>query len=80
MTDKEKAIWGDMYRFYDSHSMPQPKGTRACDVYWEKVANDITEVVHSKHNNHPLALALGVGIFEALESKWHAINKKRGLE
>ena len=80
MTDNEKTIWTDMYRLYDKNSMPQPKGTRACEVYWEKFHDQLTEVVNGKHNNHPLALSLGVGVFEALESKWHAINRKRGLE
>lgn len=74
MTDNEKAVMTDCYKFLNEFSNP-PAGE--ADEYWGNVSDALTEL-SSKHKNHPLAIQVGAGILDYLEQKWKAINRRRG--
>jgi len=80
MTEIEKKIFGDMYRFAESHGIPPPKNTKACDAYWKKMHDDAIELIGAKYSNYPLAVQMMVAIIEYREEQQHAVNRKRGLE
>ena len=75
MTDNEKAVMTDCYRFLDKYNQPPPG---KADEYWEQAGNDLNEL-GIKHRNHPLVLAVGPAIFDYLEQKHRAINRKKGM-
>lgn len=75
MTDNEKTVMTDCYKFLDKFNQP-PAGD-AVD-YWAKAAEALAEI-GNKNRNHPLALAVGPAVFDYLEQKWKAINRKKGL-
>lgn len=74
MTDNEKAVMTDCYKFLNEFSNP-PAGE--ADEYWGKVSDALAEIC-VKHKNHPLAIQVGAGILDYLEQKWKAINRRRG--
>lgn len=72
MTNDEKAIMGDMFYFLRDHNDPPAVGTDACAAFWEKAAEDISAVVGTKWNNHPLAMEIGLALYTYLEKKCKA--------
>lgn len=74
MSESEKAVMTDCYRFLERFDQP-PAGD--AEEWWAEAAGALREL-GVKHRNHPLALAVGVGVYEYLEEKWKAINRKRG--
>ena len=73
MTDNEKAVMTDCYRFLDRFNQPPPG---KADDWWLSAAAALAEI-GVKHRNHPLALTVGPAVYEYLEQKWKAINRKR---
>lgn len=73
MTDNEKAVMTDCYKFLDRFNMPPP-GDAA--EYWKQAADALSEL-GNRHRNHPLALTVGPAIYDYLEQKHKAINKRR---
>ena len=80
MTDIEKNIFADIYRFTQSHGIPPPGNTKACDIYWQKIHDDAINLIGAKYNNYPLAVELMVAIINYREEQGHAVNRKQGLE
>lgn len=78
MTDNEKAVMTDCYKFLSEFSNPPAKNDLGCDEFWKKASEALNDL-NVKNRNHPLAQKVGIGIFEYLEMKWAAINKKKGL-
>ena len=72
MTDNEKAVMTDCYKFLNEFNQPPPGGAAE---WWEKAAEALNELGW-KHKNHPLALAVGPAVFNYLEQKWRAINRR----
>ena len=75
MTNEEKAIMGDMFYFLRDHNEPPPTDSESSAAYWEKTADDISNLVGLKWRNHPLAMAVGVALYEYLEKKCKAKNE-----
>lgn len=78
MTDNEKAVMTDCYKLLNEFSNPPLKTDPACDDYWSRMATALTDL-SAKHRNHPLATKVSTGIFEYLEEKFKAINRKKGV-
>ena len=74
MTDNEKAVMTDCYRFLNEFNQPPPG---EASEYWSRAAEALSEMGW-KHGNHPLMLTVGVGVYEYLEQKWKAINRRYG--
>lgn len=75
MTDNEKAVMTDCYKFLNEFNQPPPG---AATEYWDKAAHALGEL-GNKHKNHPLALAVGTAVYEYLEQKWKATNRRRSV-
>ena len=75
MTDREKAVMTDCYRFLGEFNQPPP-GDAA--EWWSKAAEALTEL-GNKNGNHPLALTVGCAVYEYLEQKWKAVNRRNGV-
>ena len=73
MTDNEKAVMTDCYKFLDKFNMPPPGDATN---YWFEAASALEEL-GQKHRNHPLALTVGPAIYDYLEQKHKAINRRR---
>ena len=72
LTDREKAVMTDCYRFLGEFNQPPPG---AAVEWWAKAADALSEL-GNKNGNHPLALTVGPAIYEYLEQKWKAINRR----
>ena len=79
MTDNEKAVMTDCYKLLNMYSNPPAKDDNKCDEYWNNLANECMQM-SEKHKQHPLAIEIGAAIMMYLQKKWHAINRKKGLE
>lgn len=79
MTDNEKAVMTDCYRFLDRFDNPAPKDDPGCEEYWNSAAAGLKELCE-KNRHHPLAQKVSIAVYEYLEEKWKAINRKRGIE
>ena len=75
MTDNEKAVMTDCYKFLNEFNQPPPGDATE---FWFKAAGALEEL-GERNRQHPLALKVGVAVYEYLEEKWKAINRKRGL-
>lgn len=73
MSDNEKAVMTDCYRFLEKYGQP-PAGRD--DDWWMEAAHALAGI-GEKHRNHPLALGVGCAVYEYIEAKWKAINRKR---
>lgn len=62
----------DMFYFLRDHINPPAIGTDACTAFWEQAARDIGNLVGGKWKNHPLAMSMGIAIYEYLEKKCKA--------
>lgn len=78
MTDNEKAVMTDCYKFLNTFNQPPARNNPACDEWWAKCGDALIEL-QERNRNHPLAMKMGVAVFEYLEEKWKAINRKRGI-
>ena len=74
ITDNEKAVMTDCYKFLNKFNQPPP-GDAA--EWWERAAEELS-VLGVKHKNHPLALTVGPAVYDYLEQKWKAINRRYG--
>jgi hypothetical protein len=74
LTDREKAVMTDCYRFLNEFNQPPP-GDAA--EWWAKAAEALGEL-GNKNGNHPRALTVGPAVMDYLEQKWKAINRRRG--
>ena len=72
--DNEKAVMTDCYKFLNEFNQP-PHGDAA--EWWERAAEELS-VLGVKHKNHPLALTVGPAVYEYLEQKCKAINRRYG--
>lgn len=72
MTDREKAVMTDCYRFLNEFNQPPP-GEAA--EWWATAVEALTEL-GNKNGNHPLALTVGPAVYDYLEQKWEAINRR----
>ena len=79
MTDNEKAVMADCCKWLDEFDQPPPKSDPGCDEWWARASGALAGI-GTKHRNHPLALAVAPAVMDYIEQKWHAINRKRGLE
>ena len=79
MTDNEKAVMTDCYRFLNEYGNPPSKDSAECDEWWDRAATAFESIAQT-HKHHPLAVKVSIAVYEYLEEKWHAINRKRGLE
>lgn len=75
MTDNEKAVMTDCYKFLNEFNQPPP-GDAA--EWWAKAAEALT-ALGDRNRNHPLALTVGPAVYEYLEQKWKAINRRKGM-
>ena len=74
LTDREKAVMTDCYKFLNEFNQPPPGDATE---FWFKAAGALEEL-GVKHKNHPLALAVGPAVMDYLEQKWKAINRRYG--
>lgn len=74
MTDNEKAVMTDCYKFLNEFNQPPPGDA---GEWWARAAAALGDI-GIRSRNHPLALTVGPAVFEYLEQKWKAINKRRG--
>lgn len=72
MTDNEKAVMTDCYKFLGEFNQP-PSGD--AEDWWGNAADALLEIGR-KNKNHPLALMVGAAVYEYLEQKWKAINRR----
>ena len=75
MTDREKAVMTDCYKYLNEYSQPPPG---EAVEYWNRAAGALAEL-GVKNGNHPLALEVGPAIYDYLEQKWRATNRKKGM-
>lgn len=78
MTDNEKTVMTDCYKFLNDFGNPPAKDDPGCDEFWEKAADRLREVYRG-NKYHPLAEGVGCAVYTYIEEKWKAINRKRGL-
>jgi hypothetical protein len=74
LTDNEKAVMTDCYKFLNEFNQPPPGDV---EEWWAKAADALNELGR-KNENHPLALAVGPAVYDYLEQKWKAINRRYG--
>ncbi len=72
MTDREKAVMTDCYKFLNEFNQPPPGNA---EEWWAKAAETLA-ALGNKNGNHPLALTVGPAVMEYLEQKWKAINRR----
>lgn len=72
MTNDEKNIMADMFYYLRDHNDPPAVGTDGCTAFWKKAAADIGKLVDAKWKNYPLAMRIGVAMYEYLEKKCKA--------
>ncbi|MBQ6325759.1 MAG: hypothetical protein IJI26_06800 [Clostridia bacterium] len=68
MTREENEIMRDAFFFLRDHIDPPAKGSPASNVFWDRAAQEISEL-GEKWNNHPLALEILPAIYSYIESK-----------
>jgi len=68
MTHEENEIMRDAFFFLRDHIDPPAKGTPASKVFWDRAAQEISEL-GAKWNNHPLALEVLPAIYSYIETK-----------
>ena len=78
MTDNERAVMTDCYKFLNEFNQPPARDDPMCDGWWAK-CGDALIGLQERNRNHPLAMKMGMAVFEYLEEKWKAINRKRGV-
>ena len=71
MTNTELEIMLDAAVYLGAHSQPPPSGTDKAVNWWLNAAAEINAVA-SKWDNHPLAMVLGMAVYEYLEKKCKA--------
>jgi hypothetical protein len=64
----------DCYRFLNEFNQPPPGDA---EDWWAKAGEALAEL-GIRNRNHPLALAVGSAVYEYLEQKWKAINRRYG--
>lgn len=72
MTDNEKAVMTDCYRFLSEFGQPpvgDPTG------FWSEAAGAL-QALGEKHRNHPLAVLVGTAVYEYIEEKWKAMQRR----
>ena len=72
MTQTEQAIMGDIFYYLRDHASPPPPGSAEVNAYWNRTAMDLGALIGGKWNNHPLAMKLGLAVYEYLEVKYKA--------
>ena len=72
MTQNEKAIMADMFYYLRDHAEPPVPGTESSSVFWNRAAQDLGTIVAGKWNNHPLAMKIGMAIYDYIEKKYKA--------
>lgn len=75
MTDKEHGILEDVGKYLETFSDVPGLNTSAVEGYWARAAEAINEI-GEKWKHHPLALKLGVAMYEYLEIKQDAMSKR----
>ena len=68
MTREENDIMRDAFFFLRDHIDPPANGTPACEVFWERATQRISELA-AKWDNHPLALEVLPAIYSYIEFK-----------
>lgn len=69
MSDLEKQIFRDAYRYLDAHPAPPSSNDHEAVVtWWEKAAEDLS-VYANRWNNHPLMTGLLMVLYDYLEKK-----------
>lgn len=74
MTDNEKAVMTDCYKFLNEFNQPPPG---EATEWWAKAAEALSALA-GRNRNHPLALTVGPAVMDYLEQKWKAINRRYG--
>lgn len=72
MTDNEKAVMTDCYRFLNEFGQP-PVGEAG--EWWARAAGALTEL-GARNRNHPLAVLVGTAVYEYIEEKWKAMQRR----
>ena len=72
MTQDEQAIMADIFYYLRDHASPPPPGSEGVNTYWNKAAMDLGALIAGKWDNHPLAMKLGLAVYEYLEAKYKA--------
>ena len=75
MTPEEKEIMADMFYFLRDHCEMPNEGTDACTSFWARAADDISALVGVKWNNHPLAMEVGMALYNYLRTRIKAVKR-----
>ena len=68
MTRNENAVFTDAMSYLDRYDDPPAgNGEDAC-MWWCRAANDLTQLTRT-HDEHPLAVQLGLAIYSYIEFK-----------
>ena len=68
MTQNESIVFKAAMEYLERFGNPPPYHAAESLPWWEKAADALAEF-GNKHYNHPLALQLGVAIYEYIEIK-----------
>ena len=68
MTNTELEIMRDAMTYLGAHNQPPPTGTEEAVVWWTEAAEDLGAVA-GKWENHPLATAILMALYEYIEGK-----------
>ncbi len=69
MTNEEREIMADLFFFLREYSEPPAAGTDSSTLYWARAAQDMHVLVDCKWKKHPLAMELGIALYQYLEAK-----------
>ncbi len=72
MTPDENGIMADLYHFLRDHNDPPTADADGCAAFWEAAARDLHRLAEMKWHRHPLAMGLGIALYEYLEKKCKA--------
>ena len=74
MTNSELEIMLDATTYLGAHNQPPPTGTDEAVSWWMEAAEDIGAVA-AKWENHPLATAVLIALYDYLEGKAKAVTR-----
>ena len=65
----EREMMKDAYRYLSKYIDPPASGTDAAIEWWTAAAQEVSDLVGRKWNNHPLIMQVMLGIYSYLEHK-----------
>lgn len=73
MKKEERDIMADMFYFLREFGDPPSPGTEESTPFWEKASDSIASVVGKKWQNHPLAMQVGITLYN------YIVDKSKGV-